>query len=254
MLFDLNHSLYIVISSLVTVGLLILFSRFRSPSAKALILKSAGIVTVIIHISSIWVEFLITGRAEAYANILFPIFFCNFTMYTLLICGLIRNKESTAYRWLATFTAYAGTIGALISLFYPDYYLAQPDFWDWGIFKSFLSHSTMMGGCLYLFVGGFVKIRVFNLVPYIAGLLAAWLDGLLINGLFAVCGLEPPNAMFLQGSAIEGVPFFNGYGIALLMVILIFLFTAVWEFFACKKGERWYNLLAAKNFRSLLNG
>ena len=35
MLFDLNHSLYIVISLLATVGLLILFSRFRSPAAKA---------------------------------------------------------------------------------------------------------------------------------------------------------------------------------------------------------------------------
>lgn len=34
MLFDLNHSLYIVISLLATVGLLILFSRFRSPAAK----------------------------------------------------------------------------------------------------------------------------------------------------------------------------------------------------------------------------
>ena len=254
MLFDLNHSLYIVISLLATVGLLILFSRFRSPAAKAAVLKATGIVTVLVHISSIWVEFLITGRAEAYANILFPIFFCNYTMYCLLICGLIRNKESAAYRWLATFTAYAGILGALISLFYPDYYLAQPDFWDWGIFKSFLSHSVMMLGCLYLFVGGYVEIRVFNLLPYIAGLLTAGLDGFLINGLFALCGLEPPNAMFLQASAIEGVPFFNGYGIALLMVIVLFLFTVIWEFFAYKKGERWYDLLAAKNFKCLLKG
>ena len=254
MLFDLNHSLYIVISLLVTAGLLFLFSRFRSPSAKANILKATGIVTIVIHVSSVWVEFLIRGRAEAYANILFPIFFCNFTMYCLLICGLIRNKESTAYRWLATFTAYAGTLGALISLFYPDYYLAQPDFWDWGIFKSFLSHSVMMIGSLYLFVGGFVKIRVFNLVPYAAGLLAAGLNGFLINGLFALCGLEPPNSMFLQESAIEGIPFFNGYGIALLMVILIFLFTVAWEFFAYKKDERWYNVLANRNFKYLLNG
>ncbi len=42
MLFDLNHSLYIVISLLVTAGLLFLFSRFRSPSAKANILKATG--------------------------------------------------------------------------------------------------------------------------------------------------------------------------------------------------------------------
>lgn len=114
-------------SSIVTVGLLLLFSRVRSPNGKALILKSAGIATVVIHVSSVWVEFLILGHAEAYANILFPIFFCNLAMYMLLISGLIRNKEGFAFRWISTFAAYAGTIGALISLFYPDYYLAQPD-------------------------------------------------------------------------------------------------------------------------------
>ena len=219
MLFDVYHTCYIIISSIVTVGLLLLFSRVRSPNGKALILKSAGIATVVIHVSSVWVEFLILGHAEAYANILFPIFFCNLAMYMLLISGLIRNKEGLAFRWISTFAAYAGTIGALISLFYPDYYLAQPDFWDWGIFKSFISHSVMMIGSLYLFVG------------------------LAVNGLFAACGLEMPNAMFLLGSPIEEIPFFNGYGIGLLMICLILLFTVTWEFFAVPKGERWYNRL-----------
>lgn len=245
MLFDTYHICYIIISSVITIGLLLFFSTIRKPSAKALILKITGVATVVIHVSSVWVEFLMTGRAEAYANILFPIFFCNLAMYMLLICAFIRNKESVGFRWVATFTAYAGTIGALISLFYPDFYLSQPDFWDWGIFKSFLSHSTMMLGCLYLFVGGYVKIRVFNLAPYAAGLVGTLFVGLSINGLFAACGLEMPNAMFLLKSPIEEIPFFNGYGIGLLMVCLIFAFTVVWEFFAVPKGERWYNRLAA---------
>ena len=245
MLFDTYHIAYIAISAAVTAGLLLLFSRIRRPETKSLILKVSGIVTIVIHNSSVWVEFLITGKAEAYGVILFPIFFCNFCMYLLFICGLIKNKESAGFRWIATFTAYGGTIGALISLFYPDFYLAQPDFWDWGIFKSFLSHSTMMIGCLYLFVGGYVKIRVFNLIPFAAGLLGTWIVGMAINGLFAACGLEPPNAMFLQYSPIAEIPFFNGYGIALLMICLIFLFTAVWEFFACPKGGRWYNRFRA---------
>lgn len=243
MLFDVYHTCYIIISSIVTVGLLLLFSRVRSPNGKALILKSTGIATVVIHVSSVWVEFLILGHAEAYANILFPIFFCNLAMYMLLISGLIRNKEGLAFRWISTFAAYAGTIGALISLFYPDYYLAQPDFWDWGIFKSFISHSVMMIGSLYLFVGGYVKIRVFNLIPYSAGLIFTLFVGLAVNGLFAACGLEMPNAMFLLGSPIEEIPFFNGYGIGLLMICLILLFTVTWEFFAVPKGERWYNRL-----------
>lgn len=101
----------------------------------------------------------------------------------------------------------------------------------------------MMIGSLYLFVGGYVKIRVFNLIPYSAGLIFTLFVGLAVNGLFAACGLEMPNAMFLLGSPIEEIPFFNGYGIGLLMICLILLFTATWEFFAVPKGERWYNRL-----------
>lgn len=243
MLFDLTHVLYIVISLVATVGLLAFFALFRTEAAKARILKITGLVTMVLHISSLWVEYLIKGSAEIYSYYLFPIFFCNLQMFCLLVCGLIKNKESVFFRWLAVFTAYGGTIGALISLFYPDFYLVQPDFWDWGILKSFLSHSTMMVGSLYLFESGYVKIRVSNLIPYTAGLLVAGLCGFAVNGLYALCGLDAPNAMYLQHSAIDEVPFFNAYGIALLMVILIFAFAAVWEFFACPKGERWYDRL-----------
>ena len=54
MLFDLNHTLYIVISLILTVGLLFLFSRFRTSWAKDRILKAVGILTVVIHVSSIF--------------------------------------------------------------------------------------------------------------------------------------------------------------------------------------------------------
>ena len=56
----------------------------------------------------------------------------------------------------------------------------------------------MMLGCLYLFVGGYVKIRVFNLLPYIAGLLAAGLDGFLINGLLPSADWNRPTPCFCR--------------------------------------------------------
>ena len=94
MLFNTYHLAYIAISAAVTAGLLLLFSRIRRPETKSLILKVSGIVTIVIHNSSVWVEFLITGKAEAYGVILFPIFFCNFCMYLLFICGLIKTRKA----------------------------------------------------------------------------------------------------------------------------------------------------------------
>ena len=117
----------------------------------------------------------------------------------------------------------------------------EPDFTSWYILKSFLSHSAMLLGSLYLFVGGFVKIRVDNTLYLAGGLLFTLVVGLAVNALFAVCGLPAPNAMYLQKSPIAELPFLNGYLIGFLMLILTFIFTAVWELFACPKGCRWYN-------------
>ncbi|MGN0803901.1 MAG: hypothetical protein ACI4MS_00775 [Candidatus Coproplasma sp.] len=252
MLFDLTHILYIVISLVITVGFLILFTRFKSPKAKNIILLIIGAVTMVIHVSSIWVEFLIRGSAQMPSYFLFPIYFCNLNMLFLFICGIIKNKDSVTYRWFAVFTAYGSIIGGLVSLFYPDYYVNYPHIWDWGVLKSFLSHSTMLLGGIYLFTGGFVKIRVFNMLPLTAGLLFCGAVGFLTNVLFAVCGLSSPNAMYLQATALDGVPFFNAYGLALLIVLLVFTFTLVWEFFACPKNERWYDHLKRKEFKKFI--
>ncbi len=244
MLFDLTHCLYIGISLVITAGLLWAFSFIKEQKYKDLVLKLSGVITVILHISCMWVDFLTTGTSITPDNILFPIYFCNLMMWLLVICAFIPNKQSKGWKWVAIFTAYGGTLGALISLFYPDYYLHTPSLANWGVLKSMLSHSTMLVGCLYMFTGGYVKIRVSNLIPYCGGLVGVLVIGHVLNALFVACGLPSPNAMFLQHSPVPDVPFFNGYGIGLLMIILLFLFTMVWEFAACPKGERWYDKLA----------
>lgn len=249
MLFDLTHCLYIVISLAVTAGLLWAFRYIKEQRHKDMVLKLSGVATVLLHLSAMWVDFLTTGTSVTPDNVLFPIYFCNMQMWLLVICAFISNKESAGWRWLAIFTAYGGTLGALISLFYPDYYLHTPTLANWGVLKSMLSHSTMLIGCLYMFTGGYVKIRVSNVLPYCGGLACTLVLGLSLNALFAAFGLNPPNAMFLQHSPIPEVPFFNGYGIGLLMIIVLFAFTVIWEFCACPKGERWYNKLAS-SFKS----
>lgn len=144
-----------------------------------------------------WYDHLTTGHATAYDNILFPIFFCNASMYLLIIVSLLKNKQGKLFYYLATFVAYAGTFGALITLFECHYFAGPNPDLSFGNFKSMISHSTMMVGCLYLFVGGYVKIRVSNLIPYCVGLVGCLVLGIAVNSLFAAFGLPSPNAMYL---------------------------------------------------------
>ncbi len=242
-MYNTTQLLYIIISLVLTVGIMILSKFIKNQKHKDLFLKIWALTTFILHISIMWVNYLIDGHADAPESVLFPIYFCNACMYLLMVVAFMKNKKGKAFYYLATFVAYGGLLGGLITVFESHYFASNPVVYSWGNLKSMLSHSTMMVGCLYLFVGGYVKIRVSNLVPYIYGLLGCFVLGLFNNWLFVTMGIYNPNSMYLVKSAIDGVPLFTGYFIAGAMVALIFVFTVIWEMFAYKKGDRWYNHL-----------
>lgn len=244
-MFNTSHIIYIIVALVGTAGVMVGLSFIRPQRWKDFVLKFCALATFIIHISIMWVDYLKYGHAEAPWYILFPIYFCNYCMYVLMVVAFMKNKEGKAFNWLATFIAYGGAIGALITVFYSDYLAADPYMQQWITVKSLLSHNTMLIGCLFLFVGGYVKIRVSNLYKFFAGLVGSLIVGFAVIGLFAAFGLELPNAMYLLDTAIGGVPLFNGYFIGLLMLILVFTFAAIYEQFAVPKGQRWYNEIAA---------
>lgn len=228
-MFDTTHLLYIFISLGITVGSLYLASRIKQQKYKDIYLKSWALATVFLHISPVWLFFLRGEPALVADNILFPIYFCNMSMYFLLVVSLWGNKTTKMFKYMATVAAYAGAFGALISLLYPEYYLASLGLEDWGVLKSMLSHSTMLIGSLYLFVGGYVKIEKQNILVYAIGLLFFGLIGVIVNGVFALAGLPEPNAMFMQHPPIEDVPFLNFYVIAIMMMIVVSSITIINE-------------------------
>lgn len=233
---------YIIVSLVLTIAILIAAHfLIKTEKNKERFLKFWALATFVIHISVMWVNYLQDGSAVAPDSVLFPIYFCNAAMYTLMIVAFMKNKDGKLFKVLATFVAYAGTFGALITVFESHYFAGPNPDLTYGSIKSMLSHSTMMVGSLYLFVGGFVKIRVSNLFWFCVGLIGCLFIGIFINSLFAWCGLPSPNSMYLVKSAIDDVPLFTGYFIAAVMVVLITIFTVTWEFFALKKGNRWYN-------------
>ncbi len=224
-MFDGPHLIYIFASLAATALIVWLGVRFiKKQILKDAFLKFWALATVFLHLLPLWVNFLMGEEPIVKDNMLFPIFFCNLSMFLLLFTAFWSNKSSKPFNYLAIVTSYSGIFGALISLFYPEYYFEDGTMWKLGVMKSMLSHSTMLIGSLYLLSANYFKIKVKqNTIVFTIGLFFFLAVGLIVNGIFALAGLEGPNAMYLQKPPIEGVPFLNSFVIGLAMIGLVAL-------------------------------
>ncbi len=248
MLFDLAHWLYMISATVITAGLLVICGlTIKQQNRKNLILQIAAVVTVALHFSSLYVDYFTTGSAEVASPMLLPIFPCNIIMWTLLIVAFARKRESVVYRILVEATFYLGIVGGAIGIILNERYGRVPDLADWETLKGLLSHSTMIFGCLYLLVGGYLKIRVFNTLSVFTGLCFFLIDGGLIIGLYRLCRMDPPNTMFLLEPPLPACPWFNTLFMGLLGTLLVFALTALYERCALPREDRWY--VQVKNWR-----
>ncbi len=239
-MFDLAHILYMVISGVVTAALLIVCSKFvKEQKSKDKILKASALVTVILHYSSLWVDYLTTGSAEVENNHLFPIYPCNIIMWMLLIVAYLKNRQSTAYTVLTEFVFWGGVVCGSIGIIFNVNYDNTPNLLDYDILKGLVSHSTMLFGCIYLLVGGYVELRVFNVVSCALGLSLFLVDGMCINALYKYFQLEPVNAMYLQESPIASMPWFSPVLMGVIALSILFFGLALYEL-KLPKEERWY--------------
>lgn len=234
-MYSLEHILYIVIS-LIVIGLILFGAHFlKKQNHKNIFLLCWAFLCFFFHISTMYTTFFSNGGVgNAYDNQLFPIYFCNYMMYLLLAVSLWWNKESKFFKGMATFVAYGGTFGALITLF-----VTPPGFNDWSTLQAAFSHSCMLVGCLWLFIGGYVKINVYNLVPYSIGMLSCGVVGGIVELIFYLGGLPSPNAMYLVHGPYE-LPEFQWWMFLICMLAIIFIFTSLWEHFTRKKEDRWF--------------
>lgn len=247
-MFDLTHILYMVISGILSAAILYLMHEyFKSPDKKIAGLKFFAIITVIIHYSSLWVDFLKEGSADVPSVMLFPIHPCNVCMWLLVASAFAKKKSGTAYRLLTEFTFWGGTVCGFIGILLNENYDSTPSLLDYDVLKGLLSHSTMLIGCIYLLVSGIVKIRVKNVFSVVAGLLLFVVDGAIINTLYAIFKLDPCNSMYLLEAPFPDIPWLITPVMGLAGVVLVFICTALYEKFSLPKEERWYTLLKNKN-------
>lgn len=230
----------VVMMSIIITILYLCHKYVTSNDTKNRILQVVSVITVIIHYSSLWVDFFLTGEAEVDNTMLLPIYPCNVCMWLLLIVSFMKNKESFMYRSLTEFLAIGGTICGLIGLFANEIFLANPSFSDYDSLKGLLSHSTMIFGTLFLLTEGYIKIRTLSLtLSIIVGLLIFVIDGVVINTLFLLLDLEAVNSMYLVEFPLD-IPFVNSITLGLLGVILVFIITTIYETVHLDKEERWY--------------
>lgn len=236
-----------VISFALTIALLLLcFFFVKGDKYKRLILKIAAITTVILHYSSLYVDFFKTGSASIESPMILPIYPCNVMMWLLVICAFMKSYDSKLARIILEFTFYAGVFCGILGIVFNEVYDNNPTLTNWNSLKGLLSHSTMIFGCAYLLFAKYIKIRVFNCISAFCGLCLFLVDGLIINGLYAIFKLDPVNSMYLLEPPYSKLPWINTYLIGVFALLLVFAITAIYEQIALKKEDRWYSLLKDK--------
>ncbi|MBR3681230.1 MAG: YwaF family protein [Clostridia bacterium] len=235
-MFTLQHILYMVVAFAVTGVLLWLGKRYlKTDEGKNLAVRWCAWITVLIHISDLWVDFLKNaGAVEIPDNVLFLIYPCNICMWLLVLVSCMP-RNNVLYRILSEFTCLGGTVCGIIGLVFNANFDSNPTLLDYSVLKGLLSHSTMILGTLFLGVSGLVKIRVRNVLSVVSGLLLFLLIGLGINAIFAKFGIEDCNAMYLQEPPFASMPWLNTAVMGVAGVAVAFIFTVLFEKLALKK-------------------
>jgi len=243
-MFNTQHVLYMVISGVLTVLLLWLARVFaRDEKTKNCILKISAIITVVIHYSNLWVNYFASGGSVTIENNhILPVYPCNVMMWMLLAASLLKDKRCLLFQMLSEFCCIVGTVCGIVGIVFNANFGNHPTLADYDILKGLLSHSTMLFGCLYMAVGGYIRIRVFNAVSVTAGLGCFVVCGLAVNRLYECFGMTPPDGMFLRSN-----PYFDAstVDLGLLAVAVLFVGLALWEL-RLPKDQRWYSKLASR--------
>ena len=239
-MFNLQHILYMVISFSLTGILLALAARYVQDEKKKIgILKFFAIFTVFLHYSNLWVDYFTTGTAQIANNQILPVYPCNIVMWMLLIAACMRNKQGLLFQMLGEFCLLCGTLCGVVGIVFNINFGNNPNLADYEIFKGMISHSTMVFGCLYLGVGKFVRVRMFNMVSLTAGLGIFVLCGILVNRLYDAFGMEAPDGIFLRSNPYLPVPtVVAGLGALLLVFGILSLLEL-----RLPREQRWYHRL-----------
>ena len=241
-MFNQTHIIYIVISAIATLAIVIPLFFIKNKTLNKVAIWFFAISTLVIHFSGLWYTYLTQGYTEANLEYIFPVFPCHICMWLLVISATVLDKDNALARILKDFTFLGGTVGGIIGIVFNFNFANNPTLTDYYVLKGLLSHSTMVAGCILLFVAGGAAIRLKRSLTAVAcGFSLFIADGLLINYVFARFGFEECNAMYLLHAPFEQFPFINIYTIVISGFAVTAVIAILYELAFVPHGERWYN-------------
>ena len=240
-MFNLQHVLYMLISALLTaLGLYAAVKWVKKQKYKDLIIKISAVSTVIIHYSELLVEYFQNGgEASVGDTYILPVYPCNVVMWMLLVLAFLENKNGTVFKLLAEFCFVIGTVCGVIGILLNENFGETPTLADYGILKGLVSHSTMLFGCIYLYLGKYVRFGIHNTLSMLFGFSIFVLCGISVNLLHTLNGMEAPDGIWINGVPYVGV---SSIVLGLLFVLAFFGVFALIEL-RLPKEERWYSRL-----------
>ena len=240
-MFNKIHITYMVVSALISALVIFIVSRFgKKGNIRAI--KFFALITVLIHYSSLWVDYFTNGEVLVSPEMLLPIHPCNICMWLLIWASFTMEKEGRIFTVLREFVFWGGCVCGFIGILLNTNFDINPTLKDYYVLKGLLSHSTMIVGSLIMLTGGFIKVRVSNFLSVASGLLLFFVTGMTINSLYEYFELPPCNSMYLLKNPFDNLPWLTTPVIGVVGVLVCFVLSGTYQIISSIKKRNGISL------------
>ena len=246
-----------ILIALIALGLWLVKKCVKTERTKNIILIAAAIFTIVFHYSSFIFKLLSGSNAIEYLgetpNLILPIYPCNVVMWSALIFGFLRNKQSKLGEFFADYIFWFGIISTLVGMFANVDFINNPTLADYENVKSIAAHATLLFNVLLLPLFGHIRIDVKRNIKniVISILMMAVIGGycnLVFHALVSESAAYNVNSMFLLHSPFEGLAFLTYPVISLIAVPFYFVLFVICDICAHKSESAFTKALESIKF------
>lgn len=223
-IYGIEHILYLVISIILMIGVIVL-TKFFVPKEKVFIVMKvlAGIGLILIIINRIVVAKSRNGDFQSFL----PDTYCSMMGFILPIVVLLFKPNTKIFQ----FAIFAGMIGGLLTLFYPDFLVYFDNIFNIHPFTGLLYHTNMFFMFLVAIICGYHKPTFKNWSSLPIGLAF-----LVVFGVFGNNVIGQTNNMYLNAPLINGT-IFSWWFVGILFIILYTIILQIYEMVTLPKQE-----------------
>ena len=238
--------LNLVLIAIIAIGLWITKRVVKERKWENIFLIASSFFTIICHYSSLLYHHFLDGSAMQYLrcnpNLILPIYPCNVVMWSCVVYGFLKNKESRLGKFLCDYIFWFGIVSTLVGMFANVDFIRNPTHADFDVTKGIVAHATLLFNVLLLPLFGHVKVNVKkNLLHIVISEVIMMVIGLYCNLVFHALVSEEMayevNSMFLIHSPFDGVDFLTYPVIALIAVPIYLLVFLLCDFLINKRKK-----------------